>query len=191
MENHIIIAVVSGVTSLIIIALYNYLRRKNNSVANAFGGVETQLKKRFDLIPNLVAVVKKYAHHEESILTKVAEVRALASTSASSNNQKMALDHQLAAGIQGLMLSVENYPTIRANEGFTNLQRTLNEVEAQISAARRTYNAVVTDYNNAVQTFPNNVMAWLMNLKTKHVFQIEDFEREPVSVEQLFQPNQL
>ena len=89
MENHIIIAVVSGVTSLIIIALYNYLRRKNNSVANAFGGVETQLKKRFDLSPNLVAVVKKYAHHEESILTKVAEERALASTSASSNNQKM------------------------------------------------------------------------------------------------------
>ena len=71
------------------------------------------------------------------------------------------------------------------------MQRTLNEIEAQISAARRTYNAVVTDYNNAVQTFPNNVMAWLMNLKTKHVFQIEDFEREPVSVEQLFQPNQL
>ncbi|HAS40927.1 MAG TPA: LemA family protein [Microscillaceae bacterium] len=191
MENHIIIAIASGVASLIIIALYNHLRRKNNGVYNAFGGVETQLKKRFDLVPNLVAVVKKYASHEQNILTKVAEVRSLASSSALSNDQKVALDNQLAASMHGLLLSVENYPTIQASEGFNNLQRTLNELEAQISAARRTYNAVVTDYNNTIQTFPNNVMAWLMNLKTKHVFHIQDFEREPVSVEKLFQPDQL
>ena len=191
MENNIIIAIISGVASLIIISLYNYLRRKNNRVFNAFGAVETQLKKRYDLIPNLVAVVKQYASHERELLSKVAEMRALAGNPVLSGDQKLAMDNQLAASMHGLIVSVENYPNIQASEGFRNLQRTLNEVEAQISASRRTYNAVVTDYNNTIQTFPNNVMAWLMNLKTKHVFTVQEFERETVPVDQLFRSESL
>lgn len=191
MENNIVIAIISGVASLIIISLYNYLRRKNNRVFNAFGAVETQLKKRYDLIPNLVAVVKQYASHERELLSKVAEMRALAGNPVISGDQKLAMDHQLAASMHGLIVSVENYPNIQASEGFRNLQRTLNEVEAQISASRRTYNAVVTDYNNTIQTFPNNVMAWLMNLKTKHVFTVQEFERETVPVDQLFRSESL
>ena len=191
MENNIIIAIISGVASLIIISLYNYLRRKNNRVFNAFGAVETQLKKRYDLIPNLVAVVKQYASHERELLSKVAEMRALAGNPVLSGDQKLAMDNQLAASMHGLIVSVENYPNIQASEGFRNLQRTLNEVEAQISASRRTYNAVVTDYNNTIQTFPNNVMAWLMNLKTKHVFTVQEFERETVPVDKLFRSESL
>jgi LemA protein len=84
------------------------------------------------------------------------------------------------------MVAVENYPDLKANENFIHLQRSLNEVESQISASRRTYNAVVTDYNNAIQTFPSNIMASIMGFKAKHVFVIQEAERENVNIKNLF-----
>ena len=171
---------------LIIVGMYNSLIRKRNEVDNAFGGMDVQLKKRYDLIPNLVATVQQYASHEKELLTKVTEMRAKATSGNISNEEKVALDNQISAGMKSIMVAVENYPDLKANENFMNLQRTLNEVESQISAARRTYNAVITDYNNAIQVFPKSIIASMMGLKRKEVFVIPETERQNVNVKNLF-----
>ena len=171
---------------LIFVGMYNTLVRKRNEVDNAFGGMDVQLKKRYDLIPNLVATVQQYASHEKELLTKVTEMRAKATSGNVSNEEKVALDNQISAGMKSIMVAVENYPDLKANENFMNLQRTLNEVESQISAARRTYNAVITDYNNAIQVFPKSIIAGMMSLKRKEVFVIPEAERQNVDVKNLF-----
>ncbi len=172
--------------ALIAIVLYNGLIRKKNEVDNAFGGIDVQLKKRYDLIPNLVATVQQYATHEKELLQKVTELRAQALSDKLSNNEKVVLDNQMSGALRNLMVSVENYPDLKANENFLNLQRNLNEVESQISAARRAYNAAVTSFNNGIETFPGNIMAGMMGLNRKQVFETPKTERENVIVKNLF-----
>ncbi len=181
----IFIAVVA-IISLLVISIYNSLVKKRNEVENAFGGMDVQLKKRYDLIPNLVETVKQYATHEKELLTKVTEMRAKATDTKLSNNEKVALDNAISTSMKGIMVAVENYPELKANENFINLQRSLNEAEAQISAARRTYNAVITDFNNSIEIFPNNIVAGFMKLEHKEVFEIDDTERQNVNVKDLF-----
>jgi len=171
---------------LFAIVIYNSLVRKRNEVDNAFGGMDVQLKKRYDLIPNIVATVKQYAGHEKELLEKITEMRAKATSGNLSADEKVALDNQISAGMKSIMVAVENYPDLKASDNFMNLQRTLNEVESQISAARRTYNAVITDYNNGIQTFPSNLIAGMMKLQRKEVFVIPDAERQNVNVASLF-----
>lgn len=182
----IVILAVVVLVFLVLMGIYNNLIRKRNEVDNAFGGMDVQLKKRYDLIPNLVSTVKQYATHEKELLTKVTEMRAKATSGNLSSDEKVTIDNQISAGMRSIMVAVENYPDLKANENFLNLQRTLNEVESQISASRRTYNAVITDYNNAIQTFPSNIMAGTMNLKRKEVFVIPETERQNVDVKSLF-----
>ncbi len=182
----IVIAAVVLLIVVLIVSMYNGLIKKRNEVDNAFGGMNVQLKKRYDLIPNLVTTVKQYATHEKETLTKIAEMRAKATESNLTNDEKVALDNRISAGMRSIMVAVENYPDLKANENFMNLQRSLNEVEAQISAARRTYNAVVTDFNNGIQVFPSNIIAGMMNLKPKKVFEIVEEERQNVDVKSLF-----
>jgi LemA protein len=182
----IIILALAILLLLILIGMYNNLIRKRNEVDNAFGGMDVQLKKRYDLIPNIVATVKQYATHEKELLTQITEMRAKATSGNLSTEEKVALDNQISTGMKNILVAVENYPDLKANENFLNLQRTLNEVESQISASRRTYNAVITDYNNAIQTFPGNIFAGMMNLKRKEVFVIQEIERQNVNVKNLF-----
>lgn len=182
----IIVIAVVVVLVLFIISLYNGLIRKKNEVENAFGGMDVQLKKRYDLIPNLVATVKQFMTHERELLTKVTELRGEALKSNASNDEKVDIDNQITGAMRGIMVAVENYPDLKSNTNFLNLQRTFNEVESQISAARRAYNAAVTDFNNGVQMFPSSIMAGMMNLKTKKVFEIPEVERENVSANDLF-----
>lgn len=182
----IIIIVVVAVLTISIISMYNGLIRRRNEVDNAFGGMDVQLKKRYDLIPNLVATVKQYATHEKDLLTKVTEMRAQATSGKLSNDEKVALDNQISAGMKSIMVAVEGYPDLKANENFMNLQRSLNEVESQISAARRTYNAVITLYNNGIQTFPRNIIAGKLKMQTKQVFVIPEVERQNVDVKSMF-----
>ncbi|MBN2165951.1 MAG: LemA family protein [Marinilabiliaceae bacterium] len=148
--------------------------------------MDVQLKKRYDLIPNLVATVKQYASHEKELFEKVTELRSKANSGKLSADEKVAIDNQISAGMKSIMVAVENYPELKASENFINLHRTLNETESQLSAARRTYNAVITDYNNAIQTFPGNVIAGMMKLQRKEVFVIQDVERQNVDVKNLF-----
>jgi LemA protein len=186
MITTIIIFGVALLLVLIIVGMYNNLIRKRNEVDNAFGGMDVQLKKRYDLIPNLVATVKQYATHETELLTKITEMRAKATSGNISTEEKIALDNQISAGMKSIMVAVENYPDLKASESFLNLQRTLNEIESQISASRRTYNAVITDFNNAIQTFPSNLIAGIMKLQRKEVFVIPEAERQNVDVKSLF-----
>jgi len=182
----IVIIVVCGLLLIFVFSLYNRLIRKKNEVSNAFGGMDVQLKKRYDLIPNLISTVKQYMTHERDLLTEVTELRSKAMSGSLSNEAKVDLDNQITSSMKGIMVAVENYPDLKANENFLNLQRTMNEVESQISAARRAYNAAVTDFNNGVQMFPSNIMAGMMNLTSKPVFEIPEVARENVNAKDLF-----
>ncbi len=178
----IIILGVLALVALIIILIYNGLIRRKNEVDNAFGGVDVQLKKRYDLIPNLIAAVKQYMIHEKSTLEALTELRTKTSGEQLSPEQKIDVDNQITQKLGSLMVQVENYPDLKASGNFMHLQRSLNEVESQISAARRTYNAVVTDYNNGLEMFPSNIIASMLAYKRKEVFIIPDIERQNVSV---------
>ncbi len=182
----LILIVTIGLPIVLFVSMYNSLIRRRNEVDNAFGGIDVQLKKRYDLIPNLVDTVKQYVEHEKELLTKVTDLRAQATRGGLSNDEKIALDNQISAGMGNIMVMVENYPDLKASENFLNLQRSLNEVESQISAARRTYNIVVTDYNNGIQMFPQNLIAGYMNMSKKEVFTIPKAERKNIEVKNLF-----
>lgn len=174
------------VIALILVLMYNSLIAKKNQVDNIFASVDTQLKKRYDLIPNLVATVSKYMEHEQSLLTEVTKLRAEANKPNISDAHKIALDAQMSSALGSIMVAVENYPDLKANENVMHLQGTLNEVEEQISAARRAYNQAVTDYNNAIEMIPTSFMANAMNYQQKDVFEIQESERENINVKELF-----
>lgn len=184
-----LICVGAGALGLAILyaILYNSLIGKKNQVEYAFSGIDVQLKKRHDLIPNLVATVKQYMEHERGLLERVTELRSRALSPNLPENERMQVEAALSGALRNLMIAVENYPQLRANENFMHLQASLNEIEEQIAAARRTYNAAVTDYNNAIEMFPTNLIAATMGLKRRAVFEAEEAERATPSVAKLFQ----
>lgn len=181
-----ILLVVIGVAGIGLVMLYNSLVGKKNQVEMAFSGMDVQLKKRYDLIPNLVNTVKQYMQHEQNILTEVTELRSRAASGTLSPDEAVEVDNRISRAIGGIMVAVENYPDLKANENFMQLQRSLNEVESQISAARRSYNSSVTIYNNAVEMFPSSVLAGMMNYRRKQVFEVTEAERQNVNVGNLF-----
>ena len=165
--------IILGIIFLYAIISYNTLTRKRNNVDNAFGSIDVMLKKRFDLIPNLVATVQQYAKHEEETFTKITNLRTKSYDS-------------LTAEENNFFMVAENYPALRSSENFMQLQKTLNETEEQLSASRRTYNAAVTDYNNSVMTFPSNIIANLFSFTKKEVFAIPEEEKVNPDVKKLF-----
>jgi len=174
------------VLAIILVLMYNSLVAKKNQVENIFAGIDAQLKKRYDLIPNLVASVSEYMEHEKGILAEVTKLRADANRPNISEGEKIALDAKMSSALGSLMIAVEDYPELKANENVMHLQHSLNEIEEQISAARRAYNQAVTDYNNAIEMIPTNFMANAMNYKRKEVFEIPQNERNSVNVKELF-----
>jgi len=166
--------------------MYNSLINKNNQVENAFGGMDAQLKKRYDLIPNLVKSVKTYMKHEAETLTEITKLRTKAMSGNISDDEKVSLDNAITSKLGGIMVAVENYPDLKASDNFNQLQRSLNEVEEQISASRRAYNATITSYNNSVEMFPTNLIAGMMNMQRKNVFEIPETERKNIDVGDLF-----
>ena len=130
-----------------VIGLYNSLVRKKNQVANIYATIDALLKKRYDLIPNLVATAQEYMEYEKDVLSEVTRLRAMALSGNISDEKRMEIDKKITKALRGILVAVENYPELKANENFLQLQRTLNDIEEQISAARRAYNAAVTDYN--------------------------------------------
>ncbi len=177
---------VSFALIIVLVVLYNTLVGKKNQVENIFASVDAQLKKRYDLIPNLVASVQEYMQHEKSILENVTKLRAEATKPDISDAQKIALDAKVTSALGSIMVAVEAYPDLKANENIMNLQSSLNEVEAQIAASRRAYNQAVTDYNNAIEMIPTNFMAQMMRYTRKEVFSIDESERQNLDVKELF-----
>ena len=181
------VAIIIGVVViLVVVFIYNSLIAKKNQVTNVFGTIDALLKKRYDLLPKLISTVKAYMQHEKSLLTEITEMRAKAVSGRLSDDEQVDLDNKLSKMIGGIMVAVENYPDLKANQNFLQLQRAMNEIEEQISAARRAYNAAVTAYNNAVEMFPTNVAASMMRYKLKKVFEISEEQREDVDAEKLF-----
>ncbi|MBP7653664.1 LemA family protein [Candidatus Dependentiae bacterium] len=182
-----LIPIIGAVVALLFVFIvYNSLVNKKNQVNNAFASIDTMLKKRYDLIPNLIATVQTYMKHEASTLKEITELRSKAMSENISDNEKVAIDNKLSRAIGGIMVSIENYPDLKANQNFLQLQGSLNEIEEQISAARRAYNAAVTDYNNAVEMLPTNIFAGLMGYKQRQLFEITEKERENVNAKNLF-----
>ncbi|MHC4914203.1 MAG: LemA family protein [Planctomycetota bacterium] len=180
-----VLAVV-GLLLIVFVIMYNGLIGKKNLVEQAFGTIDVQLKKRADLIPNLVATVQRYMKHESETLTKITELRAQATSPRASSDERLSIESRISSLLQGLMIQVENYPELKANENFMHLQATLNEVEAQLAAARRTYNAAVTDFNNAVEMFPTNMVAGMMGFRRRQLFEIEEADRQRPDVGKMF-----
>lgn len=171
---------------LMIFVIYNTLVGKKNQVENVTGSIDALLKKRYDLIPNLISAVKAYMKHESGVLTQITELRTKALSGGISDDEKIDINSKLGKAISGVMVAVENYPELKANTNFLQLQAAINEVEEQISAARRAYNAAVTDYNNAVEMFPTNIFAGIFGYKRKKVFEALEEERKNINVGKMF-----
>jgi LemA protein len=162
---------------------YNALVRIRQHVRESWSDIDTELKRRYDLIPNLVETVKGYAAHENKVLTQVTEARNRAKASHGSVAQQAADEKQLVAGLRGLLAVAENYPDLKANENFLALQKELVNTEDRIQAARRFFNGNVRDLNTRIEVFPSNLIASLFNFKPESFFEVESaVTREPVDV---------
>jgi LemA protein len=170
---------------LFIVGMYNGLVRRRNEVDQAYGTIEVQLVQRYDLIPKLVETVKQYMGHERGLLENIVRLRNEA-MDATVPAEKIRKDNELTHSLNALRVNFENYPQLRASENFMHLQRTLNEVEEQLAAARRSYNAAVTAYNTNVQTFPSALIAGPFGFDTKPMFAAEPRKREDVDMQGLF-----
>lgn len=182
----IILFVIIVFVIIVPLMMYNALIRKKNQVENIFASLDALLKKRYDLIPNLIATVQNYMEYEKDTLTKITELRTKALSAEISSEEKIDLNNQISKMLGSIKIAVENYPELKASNNFVNLQNSLNEVEEQISAGRRAFNAAVTELNNAIEMFPSNIMAKIMNLKTRSLFEITESERQNVDVKSLF-----
>ena len=182
----IILLVVLAVFIPAAIGFYNVLIRRKNEVNNVFGSVDAMLKKRYDLIPNLISAVQRYMQHEAELLTSITKMRAKAISGDLSDDEKVEINNRISQALGGILVAVENYPDLKANQNFLHLQASLNEVEEQISASRRAYNAAVTAYNNAVEMFPGNILALVLGYRPKPVLKTPEAERPNISVKKLF-----
>lgn len=182
----IIVATIVVIALILGISFYNRLIAKRNQIANAFSAIDIMLKKRFDLLPNLVETIKQYTSYEEGVLTKITNLRSKVSSGQLSEQEKLNLDKQIGSAVNGMMLTVENYPELKANQNFLNLQAVWTESEEQIAAARRNYNFSVTDYNNAIMMFPGSIFAGMLDYKPIPVIENAQEERKNVSAKELF-----
>jgi len=166
--------------------MYNSLIVKKNDVQRSFGSIDVLLRKRYDMIPNLVETVKEYMGYEKQVLTEVTELRSKAIAGTVSNEDRVQLENELSRSLGKIKVAVENYPDLKANQNFIQLQSTWTALEEQISEARIIYNSSVTSYNNAVEMFPSNIFAGLMGYTTKSIFEISEPERRNVDAKALF-----
>lgn len=160
---------------------YNRLITLRNRVREAWSDIDVQLKRRHDLIPNLIETVKGYASHEKELFEKVTEARAKA-IGAQSIKEKGEAENVLSGTLKSLFAISENYPQLRASENFLELQRELTDTEDKIQAARRFYNANVRDFNTSLQSFPQNTVAGIFSFKAAEFFEIGEAEKAPVNV---------
>lgn len=156
---------------MIAISLYNRLVKLRNNREQAFADVDVQLKQRHDLIPQLVEAVKGYMQHERGVLTEVTEARANA-MKATTINEKIVAETRLSTALEGLKVSVEAYPDLKASQNFLDLQNEISDVENKIAAARRFFNSATKELNVAVEVFPSNLIATLFNFKREVMFDL-------------------
>jgi len=179
MSTGIIILIVVVVIALWLISIYNGLVKLRNNRENAFANIDVQLKQRYDLVPQLVATVKGYAAHEKELLEKITQART-AAMSATTTNEKIEADNQLSSALAGLKVSVEAYPDLKANQNFMQLQTELADIENKLASVRRFFNSATKELNNAVQTFPSNLIAGMFGFHKEPMFEVAAEERATV-----------
>ncbi len=171
-----------AVLVVLVIGIYNSLITLRNKCEEAWSDIDTQLKRRYDLIPNLVETVKGYASHEAKTLDSVVEARSKA-MNAQGVQEKEQAENMLTGALKSIFALAENYPDLKANQNFLNLQNTLREIEEHIQLSRRYYNATVRDFNTKLETFPNNMIAGPFGFKKREFFQANEQEKENVKVD--------
>ncbi|MFW5885354.1 MAG: LemA family protein [Patescibacteria group bacterium] len=173
--------VLLGFVLLWLILVYNGLVKLKNRVEEAWSDIDVQLKRRYDLIPNLINTVKGYAKHERETLEKVTEMRAKAMGAKDTKEQAEA-ENMLSETLKSLFAVSENYPDLKANQNFLELQKELSDTENKIQASRRFYNGNVRDFNTKIQTFPTNIIAGILGFTEREFFEAEGEEKENVEV---------
>ena len=177
----IVILLVLGLIAIFVINLNNTLVKMKQTINEATADIETFLKQRYDLIPNLVETVKGYAKHEKDLFENVTKLRTEA-MNAKSTDEKLKLDKQLQDNITKIFAVAENYPELKANENFLNLQANLKDMEEEIQKARRFYNGTVRDFNTKIQVFPNNIFAKMLGFSEFPFFEASEEEKQNVQV---------
>ena len=181
MVTTIVIVAVIVIVIGFLISLYNKLAKQKLVVNEAEADIETFLKQRYDMIPNLVEIVKGYAKHESETFKMVTEMRSKA-MSAGTLDEKMKFEKQLSAGITKIFAVAESYPELKANENFKELQTSLKGLEENIQKSRRFYNGTVRDFNTVIAVFPNSLIAGIMGYKAMPFFEATDEEKENVKI---------
>lgn len=185
MSSDLIFLVAVGVIALVLYSSYAGVIQKKNKVKEAFADIDVQLKKRYDLIPNILVIATKFMEHERSLIEDITQLRTQALNKASdfsTIHDKIKLENELQAKLGQFFVSVENYPNLKSNETMVQAMQTFAEVEEHIAAARRFYNAAILDLNNAVEIFPSSVFASSMGLTILPYFEITD-EKEKAPID--------
>lgn len=179
----LIILVIFLVVVIFVIAVYNKLVRLRNTVKSSWSDIDVHLKKRYDVVPNLVETVKGYASHERNVFENVTKARSMAMNAATPADKAKA-ENMLSDTLKSLFALAEAYPELKANANFMQLQTQLKELEDNIENARRYYNAVVRDFNIVIESFPSNIVASSFGFRQEEFFELEapEFERKPVKV---------
>ncbi|MFA6917980.1 MAG: LemA family protein [Candidatus Gracilibacteria bacterium] len=170
-----------AVIAVLVVGLYNSVIRLKNKCEEGWADIDTQLKRRYDLIPNLVETVKGYAAHESGTLEKVVEARNMA-MKAQTPQEKEQAENAISGALKTIFALAENYPDLKANQNFLDLQKTLKEVEDHLQLSRRYYNATVRDFNTKLEVFPNNLIAGIFKFVKRDFFQAEEGEKQNVKV---------
>lgn len=173
-----IILIIVAILLVIILVMYNNLVRLRNKVNQAKSGIDVYLNQRFDLIPNLVECVKAYSKHEQDLLTEITNLR----TTHINNQDNIKDSENLNNKMNQLIAVAENYPELKANEQYLNLQNNLTKLESQLQAARRIYNNEVTNYNTKIEVVPSNLIAKLFGFKHADLFEIEEYKKENINI---------
>lgn len=170
---HFVLGIVVLILAMPVI-IYNRLVRLRNHCADAWSCIDTELKRRYELIPNLVSVVKGYAAHEKEVMEQVTRLRQQCVAESGAPVHQAATENQLVGALRRMLAVVENYPELKANQNFLQLQEELTITEDRIQAARRFYNGNVRELNNAVQTFPSNLFAKVFGIACREFFEVEE-----------------
>jgi len=184
----VILYVILGIIIVVLLAvvsLYNGLIRLKNRVDEAWSDIDVQLKRRYDLIPNLIETVKGYAAHEGTTLEKVVEARNVAMSAQKSGNidEQLKAENTLSGTLKSIFALSESYPDLKANQNFLELQRELTDTEDKIQASRRFYNSNVRDFNTKLQVFPSNIIARFLKFSARKFFELEnEKEKENIQV---------
>lgn len=178
----ILLAIIAGLGYMFYVGLIH----KQNAAKESFSGIDVQLKKRHDLIPNVLTIAQKFMDHEKSLLTEITALRTQVQAPANLADpeglkQKFAAESQLNDKMKSLFVAVENYPNLKSDTVMVQAQQTYNEVEEHIAAARRFYNTSVTDLNNAVKVFPGSLIAGMLAIKEMPYFEADESEKKPVN----------